>query len=116
MVLPVSLQKLVVYFLQGNRLGNLAGILRDLLDPQKKGSTISEFQEKFGAFYVRARKKSFVQTSFCRRATRRPPDYSSNLCPPKTNICYMTFLRAVLGLLPVVFLYKTPKTAPKKVI
>ena len=38
----------------------------------------------------------FVQVSLGHRATRRPPDYSSNPCPPN-DMCYMTFLGGVLG-------------------
>ena len=51
-------------------MGNLAGILREFLDPQNRGSKKSG--ENFGAFFVRkfvSRKKYFVLTSFCRRAT-----------------------------------------------
>ena len=57
------------------------------------------------------RKLALVKLLLARRS-RRPPDYSSNRCPPKTFL--YDFLGGVWGLIPVVFLYKRPKTPLKK--
>ena len=55
-------------------MGDFAGIWRDFLGPinHKMKQRLKNFRKIFGAFFVRKfvpRKKSFVPTSFCRRAT-----------------------------------------------
>ena len=74
-VLPALLQKLVGEFFfdysQGNLVGILAGFLAGIFFLTHRIKA-QEFRGNFGAFFERrfvAQKKSFVQSSLCRRAT-----------------------------------------------
>ena len=72
---------------------------------------------KSWCFTVPRVQRGFLVTFFSWKTwnTTRPPDCSSNLCPPKIFAIWLFWGGGVLGLVPVVFLInRRPKTPPEK--
>ena len=81
---------------------------RAMASQKEVGDCVLESLDPYMATKIRARQRSgegVVRRSGCPKVcgTRRRPDYSSNLCPPKIWSIW-PFLGGILGLLPVLFL------------